>query len=92
MENNEKTVLPSIPMDNKPLVKKMASGKYFWCACGRTQKETWCDGSHHKTGIRPVRILLEEDQTIAWCMCKKTSTPPFCDGSHKSVDLNLPQG
>lgn len=81
--------IPKLPVfirDDEPLRMDMEAGKYFWCACGRTRKGlTFCDGSHHKTGIRPVRIVLEEDQEVYWCMCKHTSTPPFCDGSHENV-------
>ncbi len=86
MDEKQKQTASPLPMDNKPLVKKMPAGKYFWCACGRSKKETFCDGSHYKTGIRPVRVVLDDEQTVAWCMCKGTTTPPFCDGSHSAID------
>ena len=78
---------PAVVQDNKPAIMEMKAGKYFWCACGRTEKEgPFCDGSHHHMGIRPLRIVLEEDQKVWWCACKHTKTPPFCDGSHKQFE------
>lgn len=85
MEEKNQAIQPPIASDTKPLIRQMPAGKYFWCSCGRTSKETYCDGSHHKTGLRPKRVFLETAQEVAWCMCKQTQTPPFCDGSHSSL-------
>ncbi|HMU85530.1 MAG TPA: CDGSH iron-sulfur domain-containing protein [Leptospiraceae bacterium] len=58
----------------------------FWCACGLSQNQPYCDGSHkrEKTGMSPVKVEFSEDKKVAWCRCKQTKTPPFCDGSHRS--------
>lgn len=72
--------------DKKSKVMQMQAGKYFWCACGRSKKQPFCDGSHKDTGIHPVRVVLDEDKQVAWCMCKQTKTPPFCDGTHRSIE------
>ena len=76
---------PVFIRDTEPLQMEMEAGKYFWCACGRSRKSPFCDGSHHKTGIRPVRVVLEKDEEVFWCMCKHTSTPPWCDDSHLRI-------
>jgi len=71
---------PSAPF--RVMVK--AGEKKFWCACGKSQNQPWCDGSHASTGIKPVQFIADEDKKISLCGCKLTRTPPFCDGSHKS--------
>jgi CDGSH iron-sulfur domain-containing protein 3 len=65
-----------------PMVQKMPTGSYWWCACGRSTTQPFCDGSHQETGLAPVKVEILEEKTIAWCACKHTATPPFCDGSH----------
>ncbi len=71
--------------DTKPLVKEEAAGTYYWCACGKSSSQPFCDGSHKGTGFTPKKVNLEEEKTIAWCMCKQSNNPPFCDGSHKKL-------
>ncbi len=76
---------PIFIRDDSPLAMDMEAGKYFWCACGRTRNQAFCDGSHHKTGIRPKRVVLKKPERVYWCMCKHTATPPFCDGTHHTL-------
>lgn len=69
-----------------PCTVKVEAGKdYFWCACGRSESQPFCDGSHRGTGFRPVRFRAEKDEWLWFCGCKQTATPPFCDGSHKTL-------
>jgi CDGSH-type Zn-finger protein len=68
-----------------PAVLKAEKGTYHWCACGKSQKQPFCDGSHKGTGFTPLTVEIPETKTVAWCQCKHTKTPPFCDGSHKSL-------
>ena len=58
-------------------------GIYYWCACGRSLKQPFCDTSHLVTSIRPVKVIIEKEKEVWWCCCKKTGTQPFCDGSHR---------
>lgn len=69
----------------KPVVDKFDAGEYWWCACGRSQNQPFCDGSHKGTEFTPIRFDIESAKKLAICVCKHTSTPPFCDGSHSKL-------
>ncbi|NQZ56480.1 MAG: CDGSH iron-sulfur domain-containing protein [Lentisphaeraceae bacterium] len=70
-------------MSKKPVAVEVEAGKtYFWCACGTTKTEPFCDGSHSKTQKRPKMFKADKSETVFLCTCKKTKNPPFCDGSH----------
>lgn len=58
---------------------------YFWCACGLSQKQPFCDGSHKATSLAPVKFTAEKTGRVFLCGCKHTSRAPFCDGTHKSL-------
>lgn len=70
-----------------PYVKEEEPGKKFWCACGYSQNQPYCDGSHSRqnTGIQPVKVEFTEKKKVAWCGCKRTGNPPFCDGTHAKL-------
>ena len=61
---------------------------YFWCACGRSKTEPFCDDSHEGTGIKPLKYQVLSSKTVFLCQCKRTQNPPICDGSHKSIEKN----
>jgi len=71
--------------DTKPIRVEVEPGKHFWCACGRSSSQPFCDGSHKGTGIQPVMFEVDEAKTVWLCQCKRTGNAPFCDGSHKQV-------
>ena len=58
---------------------------YFWCACGRSAKQPFCDGSHKDTGISPVKHQAEKAGKLFFCGCKQTGKVPLCDGSHNKI-------
>lgn len=62
-------------------------GRKAWCACGRSEKQPYCDGSHARlnTGMAPLIVELAEAKRVAWCGCKHSKNKPYCDGSHKSL-------
>ena len=66
-------------------VEVTASVTYYWCRCGRSAKQPWCDGSHKDTAFTPVSFVAEETKTAYMCGCKSTGTQPFCDGTHSSL-------
>ena len=74
----------------KPCLVNLEAGRtYFWCSCGRSANQPYCDGSHKGTGFEPLKFTAtaENSETLL-CGCKHTSTPPYCDGAH----TNLPGG
>ena len=58
---------------------------YYWCACGQSTKQPFCDGSHKGTTFNPVAFKATETKKMYFCGCKATSNQPFCDGSHSSL-------
>ncbi|MBW0147921.1 CDGSH iron-sulfur domain-containing protein [Marinobacter arenosus] len=62
-----------------------AGKNYLWCACGRSQDQPFCDGSHKGTGFKPVKYTAEKKEWLWFCGCKQTGTPPLCDGTHKTL-------
>lgn len=66
-----------------PFAVEVEQGKaYYWCACGRSKSQPFCDGSHTDTDITPVKFIAEESKTVYFCGCKSTQNQPLCDGSH----------
>jgi CDGSH iron-sulfur domain-containing protein 3 len=67
-----------------PISVEVEEGKsYFWCACGRSATQPFCDGSHKGTGIAPMKYTATASKAVYFCACKATKKPPLCDGSHK---------
>src|SRR5580658_3910786 len=62
-----------------------AGQRYFWCSCGRSAKQPFCDGSHAGTSFTPVLFEAKADEDVIFCGCKHTGTPPFCDGTHNNL-------
>jgi CDGSH iron-sulfur domain-containing protein 3 len=69
----------------EPAVLTLEAGTYYWCQCGRSRDQPFCDGSHQGTGIEPVEFSLSGTQEVALCQCKQTKTPPYCDGTHETL-------
>lgn len=75
-----------IVADNKPLGIELSQGEeYYYCRCGRTKNQPWCDGSHAGTGITPLPFKAEETGEAYVCMCRQTGNPAYCDGSHAKL-------
>jgi len=58
---------------------------YFWCQCGRSQKQPFCDGSHKGTGFTPVAYKAGKTGKVYFCGCKRSGKAPLCDGTHSSL-------
>jgi CDGSH-type Zn-finger protein len=69
-----------------PFATEVEQGKtYYWCACGRSKNQPFCDGSHQGTGLEPVGFTADKTGTVYLCGCKRTGNPPYCDGSHQAL-------
>jgi CDGSH-type Zn-finger protein len=69
-----------------PYAVDVTAGKsYFWCACGLSQNQPFCDGSHKGTSFAPVKHVAEKDGKAWFCGCKHSAKAPMCDGSHKGL-------
>jgi CDGSH-type Zn-finger protein len=75
---------PKIAKDG-PYIIDVDPGTYYWCACGRSQNQPFCDGSHQGTEFSPVEIKVEEARTLVLCGCKHSQHKPYCDGTHGSL-------
>ena len=75
-----------VTTQKSPFKVKVEKGKtYSWCACGLSQAQPFCDGSHKGTGFTPIIVDNEKEGNIAWCGCKATGNPPYCDGTHSKL-------
>jgi CDGSH-type Zn-finger protein len=69
----------------RPYVVQEEPGTKYWCACGRSKNQPYCDGSHAGTSFTPVKHEITEKRYVAWCGCKRTADRPICDGAHSKL-------
>ena len=70
----------------QPVQVSLEQGEHYWCACGLSKSQPFCDGSHRGTGIEPLAFTVDQEQEGYLCLCKHTKNPPYCDGSHNQLD------
>ncbi|MFM1891777.1 MAG: putative thiamine pyrophosphate-containing protein YdaP [Pseudomonadota bacterium] len=82
--------------DTRPKPVELKAGEtVYWCSCGRSQNQPFCDGSHAGTGLEPMAFTADRDDKYFFCLCKRTRRPPLCDGAHKAIgaaDLEAQEG
>lgn len=80
------TVIKACVADDSPIAVDLMEGEtVWWCACGRSAMQPFCDGAHEGTGIEPLDWVAKSTKTYFLCCCKATKRPPLCDGSHNAV-------
>lgn len=76
-------------VDTKPVKVELQAGKaVYWCSCGLSSNQPYCDGSHQGTEFIPVAFTPEKDGEYFLCLCKHSKNPPLCDGSHQSLSID----
>jgi CDGSH iron-sulfur domain-containing protein 3 len=64
---------------------QLETGDHWWCACGESESQPLCDGSHQGTSFTPLKIVVDEPKQVSLCACKRTHTAPYCDGTHRGL-------
>ncbi|HIA14854.1 MAG TPA: CDGSH iron-sulfur domain-containing protein [Nitrospirales bacterium] len=72
-------------VEKKPTILTLDAGTYYWCQCGKSETQPFCDGSHQGTDFEPKQFTIMETTKVWLCMCKHTHNSPFCDGAHKAL-------
>ena len=71
--------------DNKPTKVSLEAGKkYFFCMCGLSSKQPFCDGSHQGSDFAPMAFECDQSKDYFLCQCKQSANKPYCDGTHKA--------
>ena len=77
--------LPKIAA-KEPIAVDLEEGKdYYFCACGLSQKQPFCDGSHKGTEFKSQKFTAEKTGKAWLCQCKSSQRIPFCDGTHSKL-------
>ena len=76
---------PTIAQKGSYAVQVEAGKSYHWCACGRSAKQPFCDGTHRGSEFTPVKFEAKSSGTVYLCGCKHTGDSPYCDGTHATL-------
>ncbi|MGE0383802.1 MAG: CDGSH iron-sulfur domain-containing protein [Gammaproteobacteria bacterium] len=68
-----------------PYQVDLEPGSYWWCSCGKSARQPFCDGSHQGSEFTPVKFEVAEKRTLWLCGCKRTQRAPNCDGAHRNL-------
>ena len=69
-----------------PMPIEVEEGKnYFWCLCGKSVNQPFCDDSHKDTGMKPIKFTAPSSKKVFFCGCKKSAKSPLCDGTHSKL-------
>jgi CDGSH-type Zn-finger protein len=77
--------MPEMPQKAPYPVEVEAGKSYWWCACGKSANQPFCDGSHKGGEFTPLQYKAEESKTVYFCGCKQSKTAPLCDATHRSL-------
>ena len=76
---------PVLAQKSPYAVEVEAGRTYWWCACGRSARQPFCDGSHKVTNFAPVEYKADKSRQVFFCGCKRSGTVPLCDGTHNTL-------
>lgn len=78
---------PKVAQKGPYILDEAEGAKRFWCACGLSATQPFCDGSHKRegTGLNPIKVVCEKAGSVAYCGCKHSGNKPYCDGTHKTL-------
>lgn len=71
--------------DRKPAVLEVEPGIYYWCSCGQSKNQPFCNGSHKGSEFTPLAFKVTEKKQLELCNCKHTGNAPYCDGTHSKL-------
>lgn len=74
-----------IPQKSPYAVEVEAGKSYYWCSCGKSKNQPFCDGAHQASSFTPVEYNATESKTVYFCGCKQTANQPLCDGAHSKL-------
>ena len=74
-----------VVVSKQPSVLSLQPGVYWWCSCGKSVDQPFCDGSHKGSNFTPQKVELTEEKNIALCNCKQSENGAFCDGTHSRL-------
>lgn len=78
--------LQPVIVDKKPVFLELEAGTYYWCSCGHSTNQPFCNGAHKGTDFVPTKFEVTEKKKVALCLCKHTAKVPFCDGTHHQYE------
>jgi len=70
-----------------PKKMEMEPGVYYYCTCGKSENQPFCNGAHKDTGFRPTKVTIEEKKMVPWCLCKVSEKGHICDGKHRELKM-----
>lgn len=85
MKDNNSSDKDPVIASKMPTVLKLEPGEYWWCSCGRSSKQPFCDGSHKGSSFQPKQVMIDKGKSIALCNCKHSENGAFCDGAHSKL-------